>query len=80
MQIPDDGIFGCILQVTIDYDKKLHDSHNDLPFLPEHLCPPGSKLPKLCTTFNRKTKYVLHHTVLKQILKDGLTLVKIHRI
>ena len=32
---------GCILEVDVKYPKNLHDSHSDLPFLPERM-----KIPK----------------------------------
>ena len=40
---------------------------------------PGSKQDELMTTLQDKQRYVLHYRALKQALKHGLVLVKIHR-
>ena len=33
----EDNDKGCIFEVDIEYQKKLHDLHSDLPFLPERM-------------------------------------------
>lgn len=77
--VADNADIGYILDVDIDYPAVLHDDHNDLPFLPENLQPPGSKQSKLLTTLYDKRNYVLHYTNLKQAIKYGLVLRKINR-
>uniref|UniRef100_A0A8D8SD21 DNA-directed DNA polymerase n=1 Tax=Cacopsylla melanoneura TaxID=428564 RepID=A0A8D8SD21_9HEMI len=72
----DEGFF---LEVDIVYPDYLHNSHNDLPFLPEKKVPPTSKNEKLLTTFDNKYRYVLHYLNLQQALSHGLILKKIHR-
>ena len=49
--------------------------HSDLPLVPEN-----EKLPKLLTTLYDKERYVVHYTNLKQYLKKGLKLEKIHKV
>ncbi|XP_051161514.1 uncharacterized protein LOC127281705 [Leptopilina boulardi] len=78
--IPDDSPFGYILEVDLNYPKELHDTHSDLPFCSVHSNPPSeSKQSKLLTTLEPKRKYIIHYRVLKQVLTNGLELVKIHR-
>lgn len=79
-QIADDAEEGYILEVDLEYPEDLHDLHRDLPFAAEHCAPPGSKLAKLMTTLWPKEKYVIHYRALKQALKHGLVLKKIHRV
>ena len=61
---------GYILEVDVKYPRKLHDLHNDLPFLPKRMkidiC---KKL--LCNLLNKKN-YVVHTKSLKQALNHGL--------
>ena len=65
---------GFILEVDIEYPKNLHNSHSDLPFLPESMkinkC---SKL--LCNLYDKKICCSL-----KQALNHGLILKKVHRV
>ena len=77
--ISDDGDFSYFVEVDLKYPETLHDSHKDLPFCAEHMAPPSSKQYKLMTTLHDKQCYVLHYRALKQALKHGLVLVKIHR-
>jgi hypothetical protein len=65
--------------VDVEFPKHLHDLHKCFPFLAEKQVPPGSTYPKLLTTLNNKTKYVVHYRALKQALKNELVLTKIHR-
>ena len=69
---------GYIFEVDVKYPKRLHELHNDLPFLSERM--EVNKCKKLvCNLFNQK-KYVVHINSLKQALNHGLKLKKIHRI
>ena len=71
----DDGYF---FEVDVQYPKKLHELHNDLPFLPERM--KLKKVAKLVTNLNDKTEYVIHMRNLKQVLNHGLILKKVHRV
>ena len=68
---------GYLLEVYIDYPKKLFDLHKDLPFLPERK--KVNKVEKLICSIEAKEKYVIHIRVLKQALNHGLVLRKVHR-
>ncbi|XP_065216507.1 uncharacterized protein LOC135842799 [Planococcus citri] len=78
----DDSCVGYILEVDLIYPENLHNSHKGYPFCPENIIPPNktSKHPKLIANVQNKSKYVIHYRNLKQCLKHGLKLVKIHRI
>ncbi|XP_063388138.1 uncharacterized protein LOC134674022 [Cydia fagiglandana] len=78
--ISDDADHGLILEVDLEYPNELHDSHSDLPFCPENVCLGNSKEKKIIPNLNKKTNYVIHYRNLKQCLKNGLKLSKIHRI
>jgi len=68
---------GCILEVDLEYPKKLYDLHNEYPLAPERIV--VNKVEKLIPNLNEKKKYVLHHKNLKQYLDLGLKITKIHR-
>lgn len=76
----DDADYGYIVEVDIDYNPKLHDLHDDLPFFPEKKKPPGSKHEKLLLDFEHKKNYVVHYTYLKQAIAHGLEIKKFHKI
>ena len=58
---------GYILEVDVEYPKKLHELHSDLLFLSEQM--EVNKCKKLvCNLFNKK-KYVAHINTLKQVIK-----------
>lgn len=78
--VDNDSSEGYILEVDLDYPSEIHDSHNDLPFCPEHLKPPQSSQQKLLATLLPKKNYVIHYRALKQALLNGLQLIKIHKI
>lgn len=80
LSIENDSSKGYILEVDLDYPESLHELHKDLPFCSEHLKPPGSREKKLLTTLYNKINYVIHYIHLKQVVKNGLKLSKIHRI
>ncbi|XP_060843706.1 uncharacterized protein LOC132923765 isoform X2 [Rhopalosiphum padi] len=67
---------GWALEVDVSYPDSLHDDHNDLPYLPEKITPPGSKIKKLVANLHSKHKYIVHYMALKQALKAGLILDK----
>ena len=68
----------CILEVDLEYPKKLHDQHNDYPLCPEKVkCKNGVE--KLIPNLRDKTKYVLHYKNLIQCLDMGLKIKHIHR-
>ena len=67
-----------ILEVDVKYPKKLHDLHNDLPFLPRRM--KIDKCEKLVCSLHNKKKYVVHIKSLKQALNHGLKLKRVHRI
>ena len=50
-----DGV-GCILEVDLEYDKELHDLHNDFPLAPENKIPPSSTatVKKLISDLNKQ--------------------------
>ncbi|XP_025406050.1 uncharacterized protein LOC112680226 [Sipha flava] len=80
MMIDDNGPYGFILEVDVDYPENIHDAHSDLPFLPQNSCPPNSKVKKLLTTLHHKKNYVAHYRTLKQAVNNGLKIIKIHRV
>ena len=57
---------GYFLEVYVQYLEKLHDLHNDLPFLPERI--KIEKVEMLVASLHGKTEYVIHIRNLKQIL------------
>ena len=65
---------GYILEVDVNYLKKLHNLHSDLPFLPERM--EINKCKKLVYNLYNKKKYVVHVNALKQALNHGLKLKK----
>ena len=69
---------GYFLEVDVQYLEKLHELHNDLPFLPERM--KIEKVEKLVANLHDKTEYVIHIRNLKQALNHGLVLKKVHRV
>ena len=63
---------GYLLEVNVQYTEKLHELHNDLPFLPERT--KIEKVEKLVTNLHDKTEYVNHIGNLKQALNHWLIL------
>ena len=62
----------------LNVQKNLHDLHIDLPFLPKRM--KIDKCNKLVCNLYDKNNYVVHIRSLKQALKHGLILKKIHRV
>ena len=69
---------GCFLEVDVQYPEKLHELHNDLPFLPERK--ETKQAEKLVTNLNDKNENVVHIRNLKQALNHELILKKVHRV
>ena len=63
---------GYILEVDVRCPRELHDSHNDLPFMCEHMKISGVK--KLIPNLFDKKRYVIHIRALDQALRHGLVL------
>ena len=55
----------------------LWDSHNDYPLAPDKI--KIDKIEKLICSFLPKKHYVVHYKNLKQYLKEGIILKKVHR-
>ena len=61
--------------------EKLHELHNDLPFLPERI--KMEKFEKLVANLRDKTEYAItirNLTIRKLTLNHGLVLKKVHRV
>lgn len=78
-KISDTSPIGYFLEVDLEYPQSIHDFHNDLPFCAENKAVGDSKYRKLIADLTPKRKYQIHYRVLKQCLKNGLILTKIHR-
>ena len=57
---------GYFLEVDIQYPEKLHELHNQFPFLPERM--KIEKIENLFANSHDKTEYVIHIRNLKQAL------------
>ena len=62
------------LEVDIQYPEKLHELHNDVPFLPERK--KIKKVKKLVTNLYDKNECLIHIRKLKQLLNDGINFEK----
>ena len=69
---------GYFLEVDAHYLEKLHEVHNDLPFLPEW--PKIEKVEMLVANLPDKTEGFIHIRNLKQALNHELVLKKVHRV
>ena len=63
---------GYILGVNVSYPKKLHNPHNDLPFMCERMEINGVE--NLVPNLRDKKNYVIHIQALNQVLQHGLRL------
>ena len=61
-------------ETDVQYLEKLHESHNDLPFLTERMV--IVKVEKLVANLHDKTEYAVRTRNLKQALNNGLILKK----
>ena len=66
------------LDFDVQYLKKLHELHTDLPFLPERM--KIEKVEKLVANLHDKTEYVIHIRNLKQALNHRLVFKKVHKM
>ena len=69
---------GYFFEVDVEYLEKLHEFHNDLPFLRERM--KTEKVEKLVANLHDKTEYVIHIKNLKQVLNHGLVLKKVQTV
>ena len=69
---------GYFFEVDVQYLEKLHELHNDLPFLPERM--KIEKVTKLVADLHNNTEYVKQIRNLKQALNNGFVLKKVHRV
>ena len=69
---------GYLLEVDVAYPRKLHDYHNDLPFMCTKMKING--VDKLIPNLYYKHKHVIHIKGLKQAIDHGLVLERIHRV
>lgn len=78
----DESTKGYILEVDLEYPENLHEPHEDLPFCIKNQKPQHnlSNDQKLIASLDDKIKYVIHERNLRQCLKAGLKLKKIHRV
>ena len=74
----EDSDKGYIFEVDVEYPRRLHDLHSDLPFLPERM--KIDKCKKLVCNLRNKKNYVVHINSLKQALHYELKLEKVHRV
>ena len=69
---------GYILEVGVEYPKKLRSVHSDLPFLPERM--KINKCEKHVCNIRKKENYIIHISSLKQALKHGLIFSDVHKV
>ena len=69
---------GHFLEVDVQYTEKLHEIHNNLPFLPERK--KIKKTEKLVTHLYYNSEYAINIRNLKQALNLELILKKVHRV
>ena len=63
------------LEFDVQYLEKLHELHNDLPFLPERM-----KIEKVEKFVINLHEYVIHIRNLKQTLKSWISFKKVHEV
>ena len=64
-----------ILEVDVEYPKKVRSVHSDLPFLPERM--KINKCEKLVCNTRNKENYIIHMVSLKQALNHRLILKRV---
>ena len=65
---------GYFLKVDVQHTKKLHELHNDLPFLNERM--KTKKVKKIVANLQNNTEYVIHIRNLRQALNHKLLFKK----
>ncbi|KYM96454.1 hypothetical protein ALC62_12892 [Cyphomyrmex costatus] len=75
-----DSPTGYILEVDLEYPRRPHDAHADLPFCPTRDKPPGKRDDKLLATLYDKQRYVIRYRNLQQCTRHGLRVTKFHRV
>ena len=73
----EDSNIGYFFEVEVQYPEKLHELHNDLPFLPEGM--QIRKVEKLVVYLRDKKEHA-HIRNLKQALDHGLILKKVQKV
>ena len=66
------------IEADVQYPEKLHELHNDLPFLPKRI--KAEKTEKLVANLHDKEEHVIHIRNLKQALNHKIVLKKLHRV
>ncbi|XP_066901595.1 uncharacterized protein [Halyomorpha halys] len=63
LDLREDDEIGHIFEIDISYPQEVHHIHDNLPFLPETIVPPGVNCnsKKLITHFGKRNRYVLHY-------------------
>lgn len=80
LNLSDESSVGYIFEVDLEYPQDLHDLHKDYPYCAERKNPPNTKnQKKLLLTLDDKKNYVIHYSMLKSALKQGLVLKKVHK-
>ena len=69
---------GYFFEVDVQYIEKLHEFHNDIPFLPERM--KIEKVEKFVANLHNKTEHIIHIRNLKQALNNRLVLKKVHKV
>ena len=69
---------GYFIEVDVQYPEKLHERHNDLPFLPERM--KIEKAEKLVSNLHNKNECVTHIRSLKQALNHRLVLKNVNSV
>ena len=72
----EEGDVGYLLVLDIEHPKNVRMLHSDLPFLPERI--KINKCTKLICNVTDKKNYSIHIVALKQALKHGLELIRVH--
>ncbi|XP_057290811.1 uncharacterized protein LOC130613492 [Hydractinia symbiolongicarpus] len=73
-----DNKHGNILEVDIDYLERLHEKHNELPFLPDRRT--VHKVEKLVPKLGNQRGYVVNIRALHEAIRHGLELKRVHRV
>ena len=69
---------GYILEVDVEYPKKLRSMHSNLPFLPERM--KINKCEKLVCNTRNKENFIIPIVSLKQALNHGSILKRVHKV